>query len=215
MIFFLKRVYMPLVKKSYYHGSATEIKDDALMPKEQWNSVQNARVKGAFVTSDKNYAKFFAIVRCVSGRGQIQLHNKKIYIERLSKHIKPNFYVYTVYEMPDAPFIHDKGKEYYSECPIKIAKREKYDTAVEIKKLGYEVYVLNTCYDNAKTTQGDNNYDKQNYMNEAIRKGEFHRVNIVDLLKRQATSDLKRGTNKLRIKIGNISRALQSIFGRE
>ena len=58
MIFFLKRVYMPLVKKSYYHGSATEIQDDALMPKEQWNSVQNARVKGAFVTSDKNYAKF-------------------------------------------------------------------------------------------------------------------------------------------------------------
>ena len=34
----------------YYHGSATKITGGYLKPREQFNSVQNARVVGAFVT---------------------------------------------------------------------------------------------------------------------------------------------------------------------
>ena len=46
--------------RTFYHGSATKIDGDFLEPKEQFNSVQNKRVVGAFVTSDSDYEKFFA-----------------------------------------------------------------------------------------------------------------------------------------------------------
>ena len=129
--------------RTFYHGSATKIDGDFLEPKEQFNSVQNKRVVGAFVTSDADYAKFFALVTCLSGSGQCKLHGKKIFFERISDSIKPEFNLYTVVEQPDEKFIHDKGTEYYSPTPIKISKRQTCNTVDEIEKLGYEIYVLN------------------------------------------------------------------------
>ena len=121
--------------RTFYHGSATKIDGDFLEPKEQFNSVQNKRVVGAFVTSDADYAKFFALVKCISGRGQCNLHGKKIFFERISDSIKPEFNLYTVVENPGEKFIHDKGTEYYSPTPIKISKRQTCNTVEEIEKL--------------------------------------------------------------------------------
>lgn len=206
---------MEMNKRPYYHGSAAEIKEDVLLPVEQWNSVQNTRVKGAFVTSDKDYAKFFALAKCIAGRGQMHKSNNKIYMEKLAKHIKPHFYVYTVYESPEAPFIHDRGKEYYSESPIKISKREKCDTGIEIENLGYEIYVLDESISRAGNKGSDNNYAVQASMDEAIRQGKFHRVNVSELLKQQERADLKQGTNKLQNKIRQIFKKLEKTFDRD
>ena len=103
-----------LEQYKYYHGSNVEIKGDYLKPHEEFNSVQDGVVSGAFVTSDINHAKFFAINHCIAGRGQTKKDGNKIYLERLSDNIKTYFYIYTVYETPDNQFTHDKGTEYYS-----------------------------------------------------------------------------------------------------
>lgn len=199
--------------KPYYHGSSRQIQGDHLMPYEQWNSVQNARVTGAFVTTDENYAKFFALNGCISGRGQVKLDNKKIYLERLTDKIKPHFYVYTVYETPDSHFIHDKGTEYYSETPIKIAKIQKCDTAVELDKLGYEVYVLDEPFkakEGAVKNRTDNSA-RQNYMATMIQQGKFHRVDIGKLLKEQKKNTFKTATNDIKTKVQNLWHLLKNM----
>lgn len=120
----------------YYHGSNVEITGGYLKPHEEFNSVQDGVVSGAFVTSDINHAKFFAINHCIAGRGQTTKDGNKIYLERLSDNIKTYFYVYTVYETPDNQFIHDKGTEYYSTKPIKISESEKMRYGKRNRKIG-------------------------------------------------------------------------------
>ena len=193
--------------KPYYHGSARQISGDYLMPHEQWNSVQNTRVSGAFVTSDINYAKFFALNWCIAGPGQINLDNKKIYLERLANKIKPHFYVYTVYETPDSTFIHDRGKEYYSETPIKIAKAQKYDTGAELDKLGFEVYVLDEPF-NEKTTKDIST--RQEHMSSAIQQGKYHRVNITKLLQQQKKNTFKNAMNNFQSKVYSLLNRLRN-----
>ena len=176
-------------KRKYYHGSATQIHGDFLQPREQFNSVQNKRVTGAFVTYHAEYAKFFALVKCLSGRGQIntiidkKTGNKKIFFERLAKNIKPEFYLYTVYEPTDAPFIHDRGTEYYSTEPIKISGRKTYNTFAELRKMGYKIYELNEPLKNKRGTSTNDNL--QSEMRQAISDGKYHRVDIADLIKQQ------------------------------
>ncbi len=184
-----------------------------LMPHEQWNSVQNARVMGAFVTTDENYAKFFALNRCISGGGQVKLANNKIYLERLADKIKPHFYVYTVYKTPDSVFIHDKGTEYYSETPIKIAKVRKCDTAAELDKLGYEIYVMDEPF-NANYGQFENrtdNFARQNYMANAIQQSKFHRVDIGKLLQQQKKNSFKTAKNDLNSKLQQLLNWLRNL----
>lgn len=194
------------MNKPYYHGSSRRIQGDYLVPHEQWNSIQNARVKGAFVTTDENYAKFFALNGCISGRGQVKFENKKIYLERLADKIKPHFYVYTVYETPASRFIHDKGTEYYSETPIKIAKVRTCDTAAELDNLGYEVYILDEPFKSAdgETKKRTDNFARQNYMATAIRQGKFHRVDIGKLLQQQKKNTFKSVTNGIKAKAQNL-----------
>ena len=176
--------------RTFYHGSATKIDGDFLEPKEQFNSVQNKRVVGAFVTSDADYAKFFALVKCLSGRGQCKLHGKKIFFERISDSIKPEFNLYTVVEQPDEKFIHDKGTEYYSPTPIKISKRQTCNTVDEIEKLGYEIYVLNEPLKSKQNKQSNDNSHVQSEMHQAIANGAYHRVDVADLIKQQKSKSI-------------------------
>lgn len=176
--------------RTFYHGSATKIDGDFLEPKEQFNSVQNKRVIGAFVTSDADYAKFFALVKCISGRGQCNLHGKKIFFERISDSIKPEFNLYTVVENPGEKFIHDKGTEYYSPTPIKISKRQTCNTVEEIEKLGYEIYVLNEPLKNKTSKQASDNSRVQSEMRQAIADGAYHRVDIANLIRQQKSKSI-------------------------
>jgi len=117
---------------------------------------------------------------------------KKIYLERLAEKIRPYFYIYTLYETPNSAFIHDKGTEYYSETPIKIAEIQKYDTVAELKKLGY-VYVLDEPF-KAKDGEIKNHTDisaRQHYMATAISQGKFHRVDIEKILREQKKNVFK------------------------
>ena len=173
-----------VTNKVYYHGSVADIHGGYLQPKEQFNHKQDGVVTAAFVTSDERYAKFFPINRCI-GNGQCHLRNKKIYLEQLRDDIKSEFYVYTVYETPDNPFVHDHGTEYYARKPIKIAKRTKYNTAEEIEKLGYEIYVLDEPLKSKKDRKSGNNFAVQQEMDEAIKQNKFHRVDIASMLKKR------------------------------
>ena len=175
--------------RTFYHGSATKIDGDFLEPKEQFNSVQNKRVVGAFVTSDADYAKFFALVKCISGRGQINLDGKKIFFERISDSIKPEFNLYTVVENPGEKFIHDKGTEYYSPTTIKISKRQVCNTVEEIENFGYEVYVLNEPLKNKPNKQASDNSHVQSEMRQAIINGAYHRVDVAHLIKQQKSQE--------------------------
>lgn len=175
-----------LMQSKYYHGSNVEIHDDYLQPHEEFNSVQDNVVSGAFVTSDEKHAKFFAINHCIAGRGQTKKDGNKIYLERLSDNIKTYFYIYTVYETPDNQFTHDKGTEYYSTKPIKISEFEKCDTAKEIEKLGYEIYVLNEPLKTKMNKKSGNNFDVQAEMAAAIKEKKYHRVDIANMIEQQA-----------------------------
>jgi len=183
-----------LNQHKYYHGTHIELLDDYLQPRKNFNSLQNGVVSGAFVTSNEAHAKFFAINHCI-GTGHTKLDHNKIYLERLSNNIIPEFYVYVVYETPDNKFVHDRGTEYYSTKPIKIAYRKQFDTVEEIKRLGYEIYVLN---EPLKTNKGtDTNFDVQQEMQERIDKNQFHRVDISSLIKKQSKNKLQTIFHKL------------------
>ncbi len=171
-------------KIPYYHGSATEITDAYLQPARQFNSKQTKSVGGSFVTTDLEYAKFFAINRCINGGGQTILSGNKIYLERLKNSIIPNFYVYTVYEPADKPFIHDRGVEYYSTEPVKIAESTKYDTAKEISELGYEIYVLDEPVSEVGTEKTPEMMKvATDRMKTAIQNGKIHRIDIEDIMR--------------------------------
>lgn len=173
-----------MTKTSYYHGSATEITDAYLQPARQFNSKQTKSVGGSFVTTDLEYAKFFAINRCINGGGQTILSGNKIYLERLKNSIIPNFYVYTVYEPADKPFIHDRGVEYYSIEPVKIAESTKYDTAKEISELGYEIYVLDEPVSEVGTEKTPEMMKvAADRMKIAIQNGKIHRIYIEDIMR--------------------------------
>lgn len=176
--------------RTFYHGSATKIDGNFLDPKEQFNSIQNKRVTGAFVTSDPDDAKFFALVKCLSGRGQCKLDKKKIFFEQISDSIKPEFYLYTVVEKPDEKFIHDKGTEYYSPTPIKISKKQTLNTVEEIENLGYEIYVLNEPLKNKPNKQANDNSHVQSEMQQAIENGAYHRIDIANLIEQQKSRGL-------------------------
>lgn len=172
-------------RKKYYHGSVRNITDGFLQPRKQFNHVQDGVVSGAFVTTNLDYAKFFPINRCV-GNGQCHLRGKKIYLEKLRENITPVFYVYTVYETPDNHFVHDKGTEFYSEKPIKIAQRQIFNTAEEIEKLGYEIYVLNEPLKSKIDMESGDNFDAQQEMDNAIKQNRFHRVDVAKLIAEQS-----------------------------
>ena len=144
-------------------------------------------VSGAFVTSDEDYAKFFAINHCI-GCGYTKKEGKKIYLERLLDNIKPEFFVYSVYETSDNQFIHDKGTEYYSTKPTKIIGRKKYDTAKEIEKLGYEIYVFDEPLKRKVDKESDNNFSVQAEVENMIKQKKYHRVDISNMIKQQNTN---------------------------
>ena len=120
--------------QTFYHGSKIEIRGGYIRPNRAFNSVQDKMCVGAFVTSDLDHAKFFAINSCLSGNGHTRQEGKKLYLERLSPHIKTRFHVYSLSQTSDNPFIHDTGTEYYALKPIKIIGTQIFDTAEEIKK---------------------------------------------------------------------------------
>ena len=172
--------------KKYYHGSGTEILGGVVQPNVAFNSVQDRTCRAAFVTSDKDQAEFFAINHCISGNGHIRQDGKRVYLERLSPNIKNQFYVYTVSETKENPFIHDQGTEYYATKPIQIAEAEKFGTLNEIRRLGYEIYVLNEPLKNKMNKTLDNNFDVQAEMTKAIKEKKYHPVNIEEEMRRQS-----------------------------
>jgi hypothetical protein len=174
-----------LKQRKFYHGTHIELHDDYLQPRKNFNSLQNAVVSGAFVTSNEAFAKFFAINHCI-GTGHTSTDKNKIYLERLSNNIIPEFYVYVVYETPDNKFVHDQGTEYYSTKPIKIAHRKKFSTVQEIKKLGYEIYVLNEPLKSKMNKKSGNNFDVQSEMAAAIKEKRYHRVDIAGMIEQQS-----------------------------
>ena len=177
----------------FYHGSATKISDGYLRPNKQFNNLQDKVVSAVFVTSAENRAKFFAIGRCISGGGHLSADGKtpRIYFEKLSCNIKPYFYIYTVYEDSDNHFTHDIGTgttEYYATKPIRIAKCHKYNTAQEIEKFGYEIYVLDEPLMNKfDLSKGENSAVRQE-MRERIAQGKFHRVDIAKMIAQQSAA---------------------------
>ena len=176
--------------QTFYHGSKAEIRGGYLRPSKAFNSVQDRMCLGAFVTSDLDHAKFFAINSCLSGNGHTKQEGKKIYLERLSPNIKTLFHVYSVNETKDNPFIHDTGTEYYAQKPIKIVGEQIFDTAAEIKKLGYEVYVLNAPLKSSTNTQAGNNFDVQAEMAAAINNGAFHRIDVDSVIQQQQSRSM-------------------------
>ena len=182
--------------KTFYHGSKTEISDAYLQPRKNFNSVQDNVVSGAFVTSDEDYAKFFAINHCI-GCGYTKKEGKKIYLERLLDNIKPEFFVYSVYETSDNQFIHDKGTEYYSTKPTKIIGRKKYDTAKEIEKLGYEIYVFDEPLKRKVDKESGNNFSVQAEVENMIKQKKYHRVDISNMIKQQNTNVFQTMLQKL------------------
>ena len=160
-----------MTKTPYYHGSATEITDAYLQASQQ----QTKYVNGQFVTTDLEYAKIRAIIQCISG-GQAKISDNKIYLERLQDNIIPSFYIYTVYEPTDKPFIQDGEDEYHSTEPIRIAERTKYNTAKEISTLGFDVFVLDEPINEPGAKKAE-------IMNKAIQNGKFHRVDIEDVMR--------------------------------
>ena len=177
--------------RKYYHGSKRVINGDYLQPRQAFNSVQNGVVLGAFITSDIKHAKFFAINSCI-GEGQTKKEGKKLYLERLAAHIRPNFFVYTVYETQGKEFIHDCGTEYYSTEPIKIAECEKYYTAKEIEDLGYEIYVLDEPLKSKTSYDSGNNIAVREEMEKAIKQHKFHRVDIAKIIELQSKNIFQR-----------------------
>ena len=195
-----KRAKSKVTHKKYYHGSVADIKDDYLCPREQFNHVQDGVVTAVFVTTNFDYAKFFPINRCI-GTGHCRLDGKKIFLEKLRADIKPVFYVYTLYETPDNHFVLDPGSEteFCSTKPIKIAKREKFNTAQEIKKLGYEIYVLDEPLKSKVDKKSGNNFAMQQEMDEAIKQKKFHRVDIAGMIaqqKKQKIAPMKKSVER-------------------
>ena len=176
-------------KQPFYHGSKVEIRGGYLRPNRAFNSVQDRMCSGAFVTSDLDQAKFFAINTCLSGNGHTRRDGKKIYLERLSPRIKTQFHVYSVNETRDNPFIHDTGTEYYALKPIEIIGEQTFSTAEEIKKLGYEVYVLNEPLKSTANTQAGNNFDVQAEMASAIDKGAYHQIDVESVIQQQQSQN--------------------------
>ncbi len=179
-----KRAKSKVIHKKYYHGSVADITDGYLRPREQFNHVQDGVVTGVFITTNLDYAKFFPINRCI-GNGHCHLNGKKIFLEKLRPNITPWFYVYSVYETPDNHFVHDRGTEYYSTKPIKIVKREKFNTAQEIEKLGYEIYVLDEPLKSKVDKKSGNNFAMQQEMTDAIKQNKYHRVDIAYMIAQQ------------------------------
>lgn len=171
-------------RQKYYHGSDTQITDGYLRTNKQFNNKQDDVVSGVFVTSDKNWAKYFAIHHCIGQGMGFQLGNK-IILEQLLSHIKPNFYIYTVYEDSEKPFIHDHDNEYYSTQDIKLAESEKFDTTAEIEKLGFEIYVLNEPLKSKIDIESGNNFAVRTEMLQAITENKIHRVDIAGLISQQ------------------------------
>ena len=93
-----------------------------------------------------------------------------------------------MYETPDNTFIHDRKTEYYSTKPIKIAERRKYNTAQEIEKLGYEIYVLDEPLKNKIDKKSGNNFAVQQEMAERIEQKKFHRVDIAKMIEQQSAA---------------------------
>ncbi|MBO7333211.1 MAG: hypothetical protein J6U64_06085 [Alphaproteobacteria bacterium] len=183
-------------ERCFYHGSATKIQGEFLQPKEQFNSAQDRRVLGAFVASDIEHAKFFALWKCLTGNGQTRQETdektgaKKIFFERLSNHIKPKFYLYTVHEPPETHFVHDRETEYYSTKPVKISERQICDTVEELNKLGYEIYVLNKPMKSKPCNRAENNVNVRFEMQQAITNGDYQQVDIADLIKKQQSRNV-------------------------
>lgn len=162
-------------KIPYYHGSATDITDAYLQPARQFNSKQTKSVGGSFVTTDLEYAKIRAIIQCICG-GRAKISDNQIYLERLQDNIIPSFYIYTVYEPTDKPFIQDGEDEYHSTEPIRIAERTKYNTAKEISTLGLDVFVLDEPINEVGAKKAE-------IMNKAIQNGKIHRIDIEDIMR--------------------------------
>ncbi len=158
-------------KIPYYHGSATEITDAYLQAPQQ----QTKYVNRQFVTTDLEYAKIRAIIQCICG-GRAKISDSKIYLERLQDNIIPSFYIYTVYEPTDKPFIQDDEDEYHSTEPIRIAERTKYNTAKEISTLGFDVFVLDEPINEVGSKKAE-------IMNKAIQNGKIHRIDIEDIMR--------------------------------
>ena len=177
-------------RKIFYHGTKTEILGGYLRPNKAFNSVQDKICSGAFATTDLNHAKFFAINSCLSGNGHTQQDGKKVFLERLSSNIKTRFFVYSLYEMMDNPFIHDSGTEYYALKPVKIASFQTFNIAEEIKNLGYEVYVLNEPLKSISNMSVGNNFDVRAEMADAIEKKLYHRVDVDAVIKQQQSQSL-------------------------
>ena len=172
-------------RQIFYHGTKTEILGEYVRPNRAFNSVQDKICSGAFATTDLKHAKFFAINSCLSGNGHTQQDGKKVFLERLSSNIKTRFFVYSLYETEDNPFIHDIGTEYYALKPIKIASFQTFNTAEEIKNLGYEVYVLNEPLKSVSDMKSGNNFDVQAEMADAIEKKMYHRVDVDAIIQQQ------------------------------
>jgi len=105
-------------------------------------------------------------------------------------HIKTRFHVYSLSQTSDNPFIHDTGTEYYALKPIKIVGDQIFDTAEEIKRLGYEVYVLDKPLKSVANIQAGNNFDVQAEMEHTIRAGGFHRIDVDSVIRQQQSQGM-------------------------
>ncbi|MBR5904357.1 MAG: hypothetical protein IKZ49_02365 [Alphaproteobacteria bacterium] len=156
----------------YYHGSDTEIIGNVLQPKKQKTHDHDKIVNAVFLSPDITYSKLFAIRKCIGGDGEILITfndtdgKNRIYLNQLSKHIKPYFYIYSAKESKTSPFIRDSYKEYYSLSPVDIIEKKKLSVVKELSKLNCEVYILDEPIKDHKV-------------------GKHHRVDLKDIISNQ------------------------------
>ncbi len=168
--------------KPFYHGSNVDV-DNILLPQQKQNHANNKLINVIFVSPDINYAKMFAIRKCLGGDGasRVSFRNtgtgkNKLFLEKISDTICPNFYIYTVYQTPDNKFIKDANDEFYSEKPLIISNKEKYNLIQELNNLNCDVYVFDTKITTAKS------------INNAIEAKQYHRVIIADVIQNNAVT---------------------------
>ena len=159
--------------KPYYHGSATELSDDHLRPKKQYTHKRDNTVNAVFVTPDIEYAKLFAMRKCISGNGNVRIvynekeSRKQMYFEKIADNIPTYFYIYTVVETPETPLVHDAGTEYYALSPMKIIKRTRYSLIKELIKSGCEIYAMDEPLNDGRV-------------------GKHHSLDLKDIIKHQS-----------------------------
>ncbi|MCL1785686.1 MAG: hypothetical protein FWG39_00860 [Alphaproteobacteria bacterium] len=167
--------FAPPARKTLYQGSDKEIKGGFLEPQPSSSNAGDKRVTAVFATSDYNYAKRFALRKCLAGGPQtINLINNKLLFSELKENPDEVFYVYSV---DGAGFEHDVGTEYMRFERVRIDGVQIIDVAQELESNAWEIYIKDDDFDkDYKKIPRDDGAQKSKFIDECIKSGRIKRV---------------------------------------